>query len=84
MPINPVATFGKIQTVAREQIWSEEDIALLHEHKDDLDKNDYMIILLGIYTLQRIGDILELKRENYDGERIMMGRKLLSNKQRPR
>ena len=72
VPINPVATFGKIQTVAREQIWSEEDVALLHEHKDDLDKNDYMIILLGIYTLQRIGDILELKRENYDGEKITL------------
>lgn len=72
VPINPVSAFGKIPTTAREQIWSTEEIETLHNNKDELTSTEYIILLLGIYTLQRIGDILELKRSNYDGEKITL------------
>lgn len=71
-PINPFAKYGKLETPPRDQRWEDDEIALVHKYKDDLHPNNYLVFLMGLYTLQRIGDILDLDRDQYDGEKISL------------
>jgi len=61
-----------LETPPRDQRWEDDEIALVHKHKDDLHPNNYLVFLMGLYTLQRIGDILDLDRDQYDGEKISL------------
>lgn len=65
--VNPAAGFRRLKTTLRDQVWAPDEIA---RFVVSARPSQRLAVLLGLFTLQREGDLIRMPWSAYDGRRI--------------